>query len=307
MRYFYLNDMIQSLSDEFKNIFFINGQRNGRYPYSHSLLIRDYLIDTGISSGFMRKLKRKFSINHVLNSHWHEDHIACNRLLTGAKFYCHSSDRLLLEDFNSNYKRYYYVENTPIGDLFDGLLDLLKVEDTQINKTIEDNGIIDISENYQLKVIHTPGHSAGHCCFYELNSKIAFLADIDFSSFGPWYVGLDSNLVDFEKSIAKLKKFDIDIAVTSHKGVFYGDKQIKQKLNEFQAKIDERDKLILEFLSESKPLTSKDLIRKNIIYKFNSEFEVFENIAEKVMLDMHFDKLLKNNLIEQIDNGYILS
>jgi len=299
--------MIQSLSDEFKNIFFINGQRNGRYPYSHSLLIRDYLIDTGISSGFMRKLKRKFSINHVLNSHWHEDHIACNRLLADAKFYCHSSDRLLLEDFNSNYKRYYYVENTSVDDLFDGLLDLLKVEDTQINKTIEDNGIIDISENYQIKVIHTPGHSAGHCCFYELNSKIAFLADIDFSSFGPWYAGLDSNLSDFEKSIEKLKKFDIDIAVTSHKGVFYGDKQIKQKLNEFQAKIDERDKSILEFLSESKPLTSKDLIRKNIIYKFNSEFEAYENIAEKVMLDMHFDKLLKNNLIEQIDNGYILS
>ncbi len=302
-----MNDIIQSLSDEFKNIFFINGQRNGRYPYSHSLLIRDYLIDTGISSGFMRKLKRKFSINHVILSHWHEDHIACNRLLAGAKFYCHSSDRLLLEDFNSNYKRYYYVENTSVDDLFDGFLDLLKVEDTQINKTIEDNGIIDISENYQLKVIHTPGHSAGHCCFYELNSKIAFLADIDFSSFGPWYAGLDSNLGDFEKSIEKLKKFDIDIAVTSHKGVFYGDKQIKQKLNEFQAKIDERDKLILEFLSESKPLTSKDLIRKNIIYKFNSEFEAYENIAEKVMLDMHFDKLLKNNLIEQIDNGYILS
>ena len=307
MRYFYLNDMIQSLSDEFKNIFFINGQRNGRYPYSHSLLIRDYLIDTGISSGFLRKLKKKFSINQVIISHWHEDHIAGNRLLAGAKFYCHSSDRLLLEDFNSNYKRYYYVENTSVDDLFDGFLDLLKVEDTQINKTIEDNGIIDISENYQLKVIHTPGHSAGHCCFYELNSKIAFLADIDFSSFGPWYAGLDSNLGDFEKSIEKLKKFDIDIAVTSHKGIFYGDKQIKQKLNEFQAKIDERDKSILEFLSESKPLTSKDLIRKNIIYKFNSEFEVFENIAEKVMLDMHFDKLLKNNLIEQIDNGYILS
>jgi len=302
-----LNDIIQPLSDEFENIFFIKGERDGRYPYSHSMLIGDYLIDTGVSSKHLRKLKRNFSINNVINSHWHEDHLAGNRLLATAKFYCHNSDRLLVEDFNSNCKRYYCVENTPADDLFDGLLDLLKVEDTQINKTIEDNGIIDISENYQIKVIHTPGHSAGHCCFYELNSKIAFLADIDFSSFGPWYAGLDSNLSDFEKSIEKLKKFDIDIAVTSHKGVFYGDKQIKQKLNEFQAKIDERDKSILEFLSESKPLTSKDLIRKNIIYKFNSEFEAYENIAEKVMLDMHFDKLLKNNLIEQIDNGYILS
>jgi glyoxylase-like metal-dependent hydrolase (beta-lactamase superfamily II) len=68
--------------------------------------------------------------------------------------------------------------------------DLLKVENAKVNSTFEDNEIIDIGEDYKMKVIHTPGHSAGHCCFYELNSKIAFLADIDFSSFGPWYLKL---------------------------------------------------------------------------------------------------------------------
>ncbi len=302
-----MDDFIKSLSDEFENIYYIEGERKGGYPYSNSLLIGDYLIDTGISSGRIRKLNRKFEINTVINSHWHEDHLAGNRLLATAKFYCHNSDRLLVENFNSNCKRYYCVENTPADDLFDGLLGLLKIENVKVDKTIADNELIEISENFQLKIIHTPGHSAGHCCFYELNSKITFLADIDFSSFGPWYAGLDSNLVDFEKSLAKLKKLDIEIAVTSHKGVFYGDKQIKQKLNEFQGKINERDKLILENLSENKPQTSEDLTKRNIIYKFYSKFKAYEIIAEEIMLDMHFDKLLKNDLIEKKNNGYILS
>ena len=45
-----MNEFVQPLSDEFKDIYFIKGARNGRYPFSHSLLIMDCLIDTGIST-----------------------------------------------------------------------------------------------------------------------------------------------------------------------------------------------------------------------------------------------------------------
>jgi len=59
-------EFIKSLSDEFENIYYIEGERRGGYPYSNSLLIGDYLIDTGISSGRIRKLNRKFEINTVI-------------------------------------------------------------------------------------------------------------------------------------------------------------------------------------------------------------------------------------------------
>ena len=240
-------------------------------------------------------------------SHWHEDHISGNRLLQNARYYAHKKDKQLIENINNIIKEYYCVLDTPAEDSFDIILEGMFLKETKIDCSMENNDIIKIGDDYILKVIHTPGHSAGHCCFLELNSKIAFLADIDLTSFGPWYAGLDSSLIDFEESISKLLQLDIEIAVTSHKGVVKGGRLVKQKLNEYQAKIDERDKLILENLSESKPITSKDLIRKKIIYKFYSEFEAYEIVAEKIMLDMHFDKFLKNNLIEQIENGYILS
>ena len=42
-----MSDLVESISDENDNFFLIKGERDGRYPYSHSLLINDYLIDTG--------------------------------------------------------------------------------------------------------------------------------------------------------------------------------------------------------------------------------------------------------------------
>ena len=74
----------------------------------------------------------------------------------------------------------------------------MRIQNTIVNQLIEDKDLIKIGDQYSLKVIHTPGHTKGHCCFYEQNSKIAFLADIDLSSLGPWYGGLDSNVMDLE-------------------------------------------------------------------------------------------------------------
>ena len=74
---------MKSLSDEFENIYYIEGERRGGYPYSNSLLIGDYLIDTGISSGRIRKLNRNllklFLTLFKLNApKYYYDRIICN-------------------------------------------------------------------------------------------------------------------------------------------------------------------------------------------------------------------------------------
>ena len=91
-------DFIKPLSDEFDNIYFIEGERFARYPYSNSMLIGDYLIDTGISPKRLRRLKKRFPINHVFLTHWHEDHISGNYIMKNVKFYCHSNDKLPIEN-----------------------------------------------------------------------------------------------------------------------------------------------------------------------------------------------------------------
>ncbi|HDZ19421.1 MAG TPA: MBL fold metallo-hydrolase [archaeon] len=300
-----MNDFIQPLSEEFKDIFFIKAPRNGKYPYSHSLLIGDYLIDTGISSRLLRKLKREFQINNVLLSHWHEDHTSGNRLLRNVKFFIHKDDEFLIKNINK-INEYYGISDTQTEDSFEWLMQSLRLENTEIEKALDNREVIAIGEFYQVEVIHTPGHTAGHCAFVELNSKIAFLADIDLTSF-VFYAGIDSNLIDFENSLKTLKDIDIEIAITSHLGVVRGSKEIKKALDNYQSIIDKRDQRILSCFSEVKTLTLKDLNAKNLIYKHYSDFKNYEIVAEMIMLQKHFDKFLVEELIQPKDNGYILN
>ena len=297
-------EFIKSLSDEFENIYYIEGERRGGYPYSNSLLIGDYLIDTGISSGRIRKLNRKFEINTVILSHWHEDHIAGNRMLKNAKFLCHSEDKHIVEDIDKILP--YYGLKTEDFPEFVELLEGFRIKNTKIDRTIEHEEIIEIN-NLRLKVIHTPGHTAGHCCFFEENSRIGFLADIDLTNFGPFYGGIDSSVIDFEESMDKLLELNMEIAISGHKGLFQGKKLINEGLDRYKLKIYEYDERILSYLSEKNPLKPDDLIRKNIIYKRYGLWEAFEITAEKTMIEKHFEKFLKNKIIEKKNNGYILS
>ena len=300
-----MNDFIQPLSEEFKDIFFIRAARNGKYPYSHSLLIDDYLIDTGISSRLLRKLKREFQINKVLLSHWHEDHTSGNRLLRNAKFFIHKEDEFLIKNVNK-FNEYYGVSGTQGEGSFEWLMNGLMLENTEIEKTLYHQEVINIGDYFKLEVIHTPGHTAGHCAFIELNSKIAFLADIDLTGF-VFYAGIDSNLMDLEYSIKTLKDIDIEIAITSHLGVVRGSKDIKNALDKYQLVIDKRNQRILSYFSEVKPLTVKDLSSKNLIYKHYSDFNDYEIVAEMIMLQKHFDKFLVEGLIQPKDKGFILN
>lgn len=300
-----MEDFVQQVSDEFKSIYFIQGARNGGYPFSHSLLIEDYLIDTGISSRILRKLIRRFPIKNVLLSHWHEDHISGNRLFQNAKFFIHSRDKMLIENIDK-FDEFYGVSNTQAEESFDWLMESLRLENRKIERLLEDNDLIKIGNDYQLKVIHTPGHTAGHCAFFELNSKIAFLADIDLTKF-VFYAGIDSNLMEFEESIDKLKDLSIEIAITGHRGIIKGRKEIKSELERYKSIISKRDERILSYFSETKPINIIDFENKNIIYKYYSDFEEYEIVAEAIMIQKHFDKFLKNKLIEPKNNGFVLS
>jgi len=299
-----MNDFVHPVSDEFEDIYFIEGAREGRYPYSHSLLIGDVLIDTGISSRLLRKLKRLYPINNVLLSHWHEDHISGNRLLPDAKFFIHQKDQFLIENVDK-FKEFYGILNTPAENDFDWFMEGIKLQNTKIDDLIEDNQILKFGNGFNIKIIHTPGHTAGHCAFLELNSKIAFLADIDLTKF-VFYAGIDSNLMDFEKSLEKLSQLNIKTAVTGHRGMVEGEKEIKKELNDYRSLIYKRDERILSYFTETNPKTVLDFKNQNIIYKYYSRDKKYEIIAEMIMIQKHIDKFLKKGILASKNNGYVL-
>ncbi len=301
-----MDDFIQPLNENFSGIFFIKGKNNARYPYSNSLLIGDYLIDTGISPNHLRKLKRKFPINHVLFTHWHEDHISGNYLLNNVKFYCHSKDVLPIENVEKMIPLY-NVRNTPVEEELINLIKLLRMQNIKIDALIEDNDIVDIGNQLKLKVLFTPGHTAGHCAFYELNSKIAFLGDIDLTRH-PYYGNLDANLIEFEESIAKIKSLDINIVVTGHRGIIEGKNKINEEIEKYKSILQGREERILAFFSErSRPIKLNEFKNSNIIYRKYSAFKDFEVIAELLMIEKHLEKFQNADIITEEKNGYMLS
>jgi glyoxylase-like metal-dependent hydrolase (beta-lactamase superfamily II) len=306
-----MNDVIMPLADD---IYFLRGKNDAKYPYSHSLLVGNFLIDTGISREHLKLLKtNNFSIDTIILSHWHEDHIRDALFLKANHYLSHPKDKPMIENFSGLFKKYTGITEEDFqkfGDFILSYLKTLRIKNIKIDRVIIDDEIIKINENCRLKVIHTPGHTAGHCSFIELNSGIVYLTDIDFKDFGPFYGAQDSSLTDFENSIEKVKKIDMDIAISAHKGIFKGRKLIREKLDEYKAIIDKRDEKILEFCSEKRPIQVENLVLKNIIYKTLHKIDFFKAHYiryEKRMLEQHFERLVSRNIIEPKGNGFVLA
>ncbi len=123
-------------------------------------------------------------------------------------------------------------------DAFDPLIYMHKVDAAHLfrNKPpklqrLEGGETIEI-DNFSLQVIHTPGHSAGSCCFYEAEKKVLFSGDTVFSfgNIGRTDLGGDPKLL--VASIEKLLKLDVEYLCPGHMAcVGGGNKSIRQSYN----------------------------------------------------------------------------
>jgi hydroxyacylglutathione hydrolase len=111
------------------------------------------IIDPGGDAGMIIGLYSRLGLKivHVLNTHGHFDHIGANRAVleaTGADLLIHEADVPLLGKGNATAALFgLRTENSPLpdGDLSDGMT-------------------IPVG-NLEIRVIHTPGHTPGGCCF----------------------------------------------------------------------------------------------------------------------------------------------
>ena len=290
---------LQRLSN---NLYLVQGTNNGRFPFSHSILIVNnqkeaVLIDTGCGIEQLNQLKEQYHIYRIINSHSHPDHTAGNWLFQDDV----ESIEVPLQGFNTSGDIFALSERfTEPGEIakkwrnyFPKIMGMRDCKPTHSFDEKSDFNFGDVT----LLPIHTPGHTIDHYAFYEPNKKILFSFDIDLTSFGPWYGHRESSIPEFKDSIERLKELDIKILVSSHRSLVTD--RIYEQLDSFYQIFDERAKKLYTLLNKG-IIKIDQLIEQKPIYGNFPYAEPVMRFWEGEMIKKHIEELQQQGKLSNI-------
>jgi hydroxyacylglutathione hydrolase len=171
---------------------------------SNIYLIDNTVIDAGTGFNFTRLMsifnalkKDMGSIEWVINTHGHFDHVGGNGYFLNAKVAIHELDAPILELGD---------EELSFASFFNG-----KIRPRPVDRRLKDGDLIN-----GLRVIHTPGHSPGSICLYDESGKVLFSGDTIFAD-GIGRTDLPGGSdEDMKKSLEKLRGLKIEKLFPGH-------------------------------------------------------------------------------------------
>ena len=199
------------------------------------------LVDTGVKGSeekifaYLAENGRSFTeINTVILSHSHPDHIgsaARIKELTGCKILAHPAEKNWIENIGIQQKE------RPVPG-FSNLVDTPVL----IDEFIDNGQVIDSGNNHTVKIIHSPGHSAGSVNLFFQNEKVLFTADsIPLKGDIPNYDNA-RQLLDSLNNIER--NSDYEILLSSWTPAFSDTIEIKKLLLEGRSWIEMIDKAV---------------------------------------------------------------
>jgi glyoxylase-like metal-dependent hydrolase (beta-lactamase superfamily II) len=283
------------------HIFLVEGEKKGRFPFSHSILIRDQvtaLIDTGCGAERLRQIKQEYAPDLVINSHTHPDHSAGNWLFEGTPLLVPQ------EGFDSSGQTmklsHRFTEPGRLAAQWkEYVRELMGFEGVLPTGAYENSHCFSFGD-VEFRAIHCPGHSIDHYCFFEPRDRILFSFDIDLDPFGPWYGTRESEIVAFEESIRRVRSIEPRILVSSHLGIV--SEGIEERLEAYLAVISQRDERILDFLSQRRSL--EEMVGQALIYGGFPYAPELLRFWEGQMVLKHLQRLIQRALVEERNGTY---
>jgi hydroxyacylglutathione hydrolase len=217
-------------------------------PGSHVYLIRgrdkNVLIDVGTAEKYLSLKKQLMeiglssrTIDFIILTHEHFDHIGATAFFRTAMVSAHrlAANKIALQDefvtLHRDRRRAFHA-----------------------HIWLEDDTLIDLG-NYKLRIIHTPGHTSGCICIYELKEKLLFSGDTVFAGGTLSEISASGNISDYMDSIERLNTLNIT-------GLYPAHGRISQYPREDLAGALERAHIVLE---DSKALFESVSKRASII------------------------------------------
>ena len=286
------------------------GYENGKYPHGNSLLIRGsnqaVIVDPCL--GVVARKERLPLVDAVFHSHTHEDHIAGTHLFRDVPWYAHELDAQGLETIE-DLMEIYGLE----GATHDAFKEEIETRffyphDGSEVTVFRDGDEFDFG-GVKLRVLHTPGHTRGHCCFVvswgdSPEDTLVFLGDIELTGFGPYYGDAWSDLEDFERSIERLRDVDAGWWLTfHHKGLIESRDQFLTMLDKFGAMIMTRESNLLAYIAE--PRTMNEIIAHRFVYRPGQTGFMVDEVERRSM-GMHLDRLVRAGAVRFENNTYVV-
>ena len=282
------------------------GEKSGKYPDGNQLLVRggDTLaaFDTPLVANRVPELP---AAELVILGHVHEDHIAGLHLLPRARVLAPRGDLEALRGWDGLARHYGYAPAA------------LAAMKAKIEREFHyvarpdaegygDGAAWDLGGGVTVRALHMPGHTSGHSVLLVEPGAIAFIGDIDLSSFGPYYGDATSSLEAFRRTLRAVAQVPARVWITSHhKGAITERATFVALLEAFAAKLEAREQAIAAHLAAAGPRTLEELAAHRFMYPRGHQ-DVFVEDAERRTIAQHLASLAAAGRVRGEDGRYRL-
>jgi len=270
------------------------------FSYSNCLLVDDevrLLIDSG--AGDALQDASPDHIDLLLMTHHHIDHIRGNAQFTNAQIAAHPLEAEAMHSMDNlmatqGWQELMGEELTVDAQVINAHFGICN----RVDSFFSDEQIFNTG-HAQVQVLHTPGHSAGHCSFWVPEADLVFLGDICLSKVGPWYGGQEADIDDFITSINRIIDLKPGKLTTSHINQVITE-NTTAVLTEYRDRILKREQRILNHL-QKQASDIHSLADQHYIYRqHTTPFVLF---WEKYMLKKHLERLVQNGMVTEVEPG----
>jgi glyoxylase-like metal-dependent hydrolase (beta-lactamase superfamily II) len=288
-------------SETFGPVTVYPGERGGKYPDGNQVVVRGARRTAAFD---MPQVANRLEsallaqIDLVILGHVHEDHMAGLHRVPRAEVHVHEADVDAARSWAGLSRHYGYPP--PVLEALRRKIELdFDYRPRPDAVAYADGARWDLGGGVVVRAVHMPGHTAGHSVLLVEPAGVAFIGDIDLSSFGPYYGDASSDLAAFRRTLAWLPQLLASVWITSHhKGVYTDRGAFLEALAAFAARIDEREAQLLAMLAGG-PRTLDELVRERLIYRPGAE-ELWVDSAEARSITQHLDELIAARRVHRV-------
>jgi hydroxyacylglutathione hydrolase len=291
------------LQKEIGPIIFIQGENHGKYPFCHSIFIKDsgILIDPASGRENLQQLKDDYHVQEVWLTHWHEDHFLNIDIFDDLPFCISEPDAPPFNDIETLID-FYGIDDDHRDGWRSFFIEEVGYHPRRPSKFLEGDKTLSL-DSVTVEIIKTPGHTPGHLSFFFKEPGILLLGDYDLTKFGPWYGDLDSSIDKTIESVKQLQKIPAEIWLTSHETGFF--EEAPDKLwDDYLNVIDTREQKLLDLLKS--PRKFNEIANACIIYGKAREPRIFYEFGERSHMRKHLEKLINQGVVVRDSEYYVL-